>query len=112
MNNVYLQKGRVCLVVLLSMDVKPRKGEKMIKLMLYFWTDGLARTGYIKRKVCWDYGVVSLQSNSSHGITASQEHFSKPSRILPSIEKLFGEQGIKIIHGERAGESGELYASL
>jgi len=98
--------------MLLSEEVKPRKREKTIKVVLYFWTDELARKeGHIRPKVCWDYGVVTLPANSSHGITASEDHFSRPSKILLSIEKLFKEQGIKMVQGNRSEESGELYTS-
>ena len=97
----------------MSKEVKPKRGEKMIKVVLYFWTDELAeKKGHIKPKVCWDYGVVTLPANSSHGVTASQDHFSRPSKILPTIEKLFKKQGIKMVQGNRSEESGELYTSL
>ena len=99
--------------MLLSKEVKPREREKTIKVVLYFWTDELAeKKGYIKPKVCWDYGVVNLPANSSHGITASEAHFSRPSKILLTIEKLFKKQGIKMVHGNRSEESGELYTSM
>jgi len=87
----------------LSNEVEPRDGEKMIQVVLYFWTDGLATNpNHIRPKLCWDYGVITLPANKSHGIKSVQSHFSRPSKILTAIEKLFKEQGIKMVHGSRS----------
>lgn len=92
----------------MSNEIKPNKKEKTIKVVLYFWTDGLAKPDNIRPKICWDYGVISLPANLSHGIKSAQTHFSRPSKILLGLEKLFKNQGIKMVHGGSSEESGEL----
>jgi hypothetical protein len=81
-------------------SAKQQKKGHMIQVVVSFWTDQIAdKEGQTKPKNCWDYGYVTLPRNVTHGISFLQEHFKKPSEILPTIEDLFKKQSIKMWHG-------------
>jgi hypothetical protein len=73
-------------------------GQKMIEVTLRFWTDSIAegRDTVIPKHV-WSSGVVKVSPNPAHGIRASRPvPFSGLSMIVPTIEDLFVEHGIKV----------------
>jgi hypothetical protein len=83
------------------MSMKKQKKGHMIKVVVSFWTDEIAnKKGQIKPKNCWDCGYVTLPKNVLHGIKPDQEHFRKPSEILPTIEELLKRQNIKMWHSK------------
>jgi hypothetical protein len=45
-----------------------RHGDKMIKLEIHLWTNGLAEKGSVIPKHCWDSGMLGIQRNEAHGI--------------------------------------------
>jgi hypothetical protein len=78
-------------------------GKKMIEIRVRFWTDQIAKEGKIIPKHCWDSGVVRISSNDLHGITSSNPiPFNSLSEILPKIEKLFKNHGIKLHLGSKS----------
>jgi hypothetical protein len=72
-------------------------GEKMLTVLLKFWTNNIAADGLILPRHCQDRGVMYLQANAAHGIEAVpyapphplDRHFSSLSEIQPALEDLF-----------------------
>jgi hypothetical protein len=83
-----------------SIEAKVAKhGDKMIEIRVRLWTDSMpdAGKGMLLPKHAWDAGVVLLQTNRSHGISAKNPLPFNGFADLPSkIEKVLLDQGIKI----------------
>lgn len=78
-------------------------GKKMIEIRVRFWTDQIAKEGKIMPKHCWDSGVVRISSNDLHDIKSlSPIPFNSIPEILPKIEKLLKNHGIKLHLGSKS----------
>ena len=79
-------------------------GKKMIEVRVRFWTDQIAEdAGKIVPKHCWDAGVVRISSNDLHGIKPLKPMpFNSLHEILPKIEKIFKDTGIKLLLGTKS----------
>ena len=73
-------------------------GEKMIEVNLRFWTNNIAKGGNkIKKKHCWDRGIVRFTKNNSHGIDPLKSiKFNSIAEIPSVIEKVFISHKIKV----------------
>lgn len=79
-------------------------GKKMIEIRVRFWTDQIAEDKKnIIPKHCWDSGVVRMSSNDLHSIKClSPIPFNSIPEILPNIEKLLKNHGIKLHLGRKS----------
>lgn len=79
-------------------------GKKMIEIKVRFWTDNIADTeGKIIPKHCWDSGVVRISANDSHGVKPLSPYpFNSLPEILPNIEKVLKNHGIKLYLGRKS----------
>jgi len=82
-------------------SVKAGQGEKMIKIEVRFFTNGLAKgNGRVRAKHAWAQGMVCLASNDSHGIHWNNPvPFHSPLGIGGAIEKVLKKNGIKLHAG-------------
>ncbi len=88
-----------------SDNVKAKHGEKMIKVEIRFWTNGLAESpGHIKPKHCWSAGNVSVPKNESHGIrSGNRKSFNTLMELTARIERVMADAGIRIHRGQTRG---------
>ena len=69
--------------------VKSKPKQNTIKMTLYFFTDGLTEgEDMIIPKHAWANGTISLSSNKSHEIKATQVNFNSLMEIPSKIEEL------------------------
>lgn len=86
-------------------DIEMREakhGEKMIEIKLRFWTDDIApEEGKIIPKHARTSGVVSIEPNRSHGITAKNPTpFRSLLDVGSIIEKVLIDHGV-VLHPSR-----------
>ncbi len=64
-----------------------KRGQKTIKVTLYFFTDGLRENN---NKFAWDCGIAHLNANKAHGIKTSKngKTLRKEMCVFNSIEEL------------------------
>lgn len=78
-------------------DVTPHQGEKMIELVVRFWTDTIAPPGKVRKKHGLTGGFVRIRSNKTHGIKGQK---AIPFNSLPElggvIENVLILNGIKL----------------
>jgi len=72
-----------------------KHGDKMIKLTVYLWTDGL--TGEAD-KVAWDYGTVNAKANKTRGIKPHKSgvQFRSLDELPAAIRKCATMHGITL----------------
>jgi hypothetical protein len=69
----------------------------MIEVRLRFWTDELAPKGKIRTKHAWSSGVVRMEPNAAHGITAlNPKPFNSLLDVGAVIEKVLIAHGITL----------------
>jgi hypothetical protein len=83
-------------------EVEARHGQKMIEVVVRFWTDELAEgRDAVVPKHCWSSGVIRMALNPTHGIKGLRPlPFNGLADIVPKIEELFVDHGIKV-HPDR-----------
>jgi hypothetical protein len=80
-------------------------GEKMIQLQIRFFTDEIAADGKILPKHAWDAGMVTVQTNESHGLAKGQPvPFNSILELPTAIEKQIIKQGIVLHSGSRSSK--------
>jgi len=80
-------------------------GEKMIQLEIRLFTDEIASDGKVIPKHAWDTGMVTVQTNRSHGLRKGDPVPLNSLLELPaSIEKLLLKQGIILHSGSRSAK--------
>jgi hypothetical protein len=80
-------------------------GEKMIQLEIRLFTDEIAPKGKVIPKHAWDTGMVTVQTNSTHGLRKGDPvPFNSLLELPVAIEKLFLKQGIILHSGSRSGK--------
>jgi hypothetical protein len=78
-------------------------GEKMIQLDVRLFTDEIASPGKIIPKHAWDTGMVTVQTNPSHGLKKGEPiPFNSLLELPVAIEKLFLKKGIVLHAGSRS----------
>ena len=78
-------------------------GEKMIQLDVRLFTDEIAGPGKIIPKHAWDTGMVTVQTNPSHGLRKGEPiPFNSLLELPIAIEKLFLKKGIVLHAGSRS----------
>ncbi len=85
-------------------------GKKTIEVRVRFFTDSIADTkGKIIPKVCWDGGAVFMIKNEAHGIVPQPpEIFNTMTEIVPKIETVLRQHGVKVV---RSVTAKKLYTS-
>jgi hypothetical protein len=75
-----------------------KHGSRMIEIRVRLWTDNIVEgKGMILPKHAWDAGVVRIEPNAAHGITAGEPIPFNGMADLPSkIERLLIDRGIKV----------------
>lgn len=73
-------------------------GQKMIEVKVRFWTNDLGdEKGKILPKNAWGAGVVRMERNTAHGITAGDPiPFNSMADIPAKVERLLIERGVTI----------------
>ena len=72
-------------------------GEKMIEVKIRFWTDGIAKEGKIRPRHAWDSGVVTINTNESHGLNQKSPIPFNSILDLPSaIADLLVREGVSL----------------
>lgn len=78
-------------------------GEKMIQLDIRLFTDDIAGPGKIVPKHAWDTGMVTVQTNLSHGLKKGNPiPFNSLLDLPGSIEQVLIRQGIILHSGSRS----------
>ena len=78
-------------------------GEKMIQLDIRLFTDDIAGAGKIIPKHAWDTGMVTVQTNPSHGLKKGNPiPFNSLLELPGAIEKLLLKQEIVLHVGSRS----------
>ncbi len=81
-------------------EKKPIYGEKTIQLTITLWTNKIAKKdGHIKPRTCWEHGMVTLESNRSHGIVGKQRAFRSIAHISGTVEDLLKDSNMTVLHG-------------
>jgi len=77
---------------------KAETGERMIQISVRLWTNGIAKTaGKVIPKHALSGGVVRLESNKTHGITAKKPlNFNSLMELTAVIEKVLLMHNIKL----------------
>ena len=75
---------------------KALQGDRTIKMVVYFFSDELAKDGYVRPKHAHSGGMVYLEKNPSHGITKRSAGFQSVAQIPAAIEKLLIRGGITL----------------
>lgn len=88
--------------ILTTKGTKANKGEKMVEIHIRFWTNKVAsKAGNIAPKHARTSGMISVQSNASHGIKARKPTPFHSLLDLPSvIEEVLVQHGITL-HADR-----------
>lgn len=73
-------------------------GKRMVEIRVRFWTNDLADgKGRIAPKHAWGAGVVRIEPNATHGITAGNPvPFNSMAEIPAIVEKVLIDHGITI----------------
>jgi hypothetical protein len=91
-------------------ELRKSRGEKrvtppnrMIKLQLNFWVDGIAtKRQNIVPGACWDSGTIEILKNNAHGVSGSRSiPFNSLSELETKIEKGLENAGLKLVKSER-----------
>jgi len=74
-------------------------GNRVIKIELHFWTDGIAsEKGKVVPKACWDSGTIHVLKNEGHGIERLEPiHFKSLSELEQKLEEAFKKAGIVVL---------------
>lgn len=77
---------------------KAAYGEKTIEIRVHFFTNQLARRGYVRPKEGWTRGTVGITTNESHGIEPGSRprHFNSLMELPAAIERVLIENGITL----------------
>ncbi len=80
--------------------VEARRGEKMIAVTLYFWTNNIASVkDNILPKQCHSSGIVRVNANKSHGISNDRTYKFRTLGELPNvIEEALDNSGVRRIN--------------
>jgi hypothetical protein len=75
-----------------------KHGSRMIEIRVRLWTDNIVKgKGMILPKHAWDAGVVRMEPNDDHRLTAGKPIPFNGMADLPSkIERLLIDRGIKV----------------
>ncbi len=87
-----------------SRNVEPvtaANGERMIEMRVKLWTDEIAtKKGDVLPKHAWDYGVVVITPNGTHGIKAAKPRpFNSLLELSAAIEKEIIAAGLTLHQG-------------
>jgi small-conductance mechanosensitive channel len=86
------------IIVVITMRKKGEKieyGEKMIKVSIRFWTDGLPKSA--NRKTAWAKGVVYLNYNKARAIGPDHLMFNDSTELLQKIQELLKRNDVKLV---------------
>lgn len=80
-------------------DIRMERGDKTIKMTLYFWTDKIDGE---PAKAAWDYGTVNFKANKSRGIQPSKSgvQFTSLDDLPGAIRKCATRHGIELLKGK------------
>ena len=78
-------------------------GEKTLEVTIRFWTDQIAtKKNFIDPKHAWDFGVIYMHQNDTHGIEpASPKPFNSILDLTSVLSQVLVQHGIKLHRGEK-----------
>ncbi len=73
-------------------------GKRMVEMKIYFWTNNIVPgEGNILPRHVWAQGVVRIEPNDVHGLTAKRpKHFHSLLELPKVVEDVLAEHGVRV----------------